>query len=54
MTYVPVKLPNLGDGLLTNHLAPLLTDQGDAITWLADRLSGEPAAPNCASLPGQP
>lgn len=54
VTYVPVKLPNLGNGLLTNHLAPLLTDQGDAITWLSDRLSGKPATSNCASLPDQP
>jgi len=54
VTYQPIRLPNLGDGLLTNHLAPLLTDQGDAISWLSDRLSGKPASSNCASLPGHP
>ncbi|CAL9342712.1 lipase family protein [Streptomyces sp. Tu 3180] len=54
VTYKAVVLPNLGDKLLTNHLAPLLTDQGDAISWLADRLAGEPAASNCRSMPLQP
>lgn len=54
VTYQPVDLPDLGDRLLTNHLAPLLTDQGDAVTWLTDRLSGKPAASNCATLPAQP
>src|SRR5690606_34506412 len=34
VTYVPVELPNLGDRLLTNHLAPLLVDQGPALDWL--------------------
>lgn len=54
VTYKPIRLPNLGDGLLTNHLAPLLLDQGDAIDWLKDRLSGTPATSNCRSLPLQP
>ncbi|MBO2446330.1 triacylglycerol lipase [Actinomadura barringtoniae] len=54
VTYVPVKLPNLGNKILTNHLAPLLTDQTDAIAWLTDRLNGKPAAGTCASLPRQP
>lgn len=53
VTYKPVELPNLGDGLLTNHLAPLLVDQGSAISWLTDRLSGKPATSNCASLPAR-
>ncbi len=53
VTYVPVVLPGVGSGLL-NHFAPLLTDQGNAISWLTDRLSGEPAGSNCWSMPVQP
>ncbi|MEV7136997.1 lipase family protein [Streptomyces tauricus] len=53
VTYKPVVLPNVGSALL-NHFAPLLTDQGDAIDWLTDRLSGERAPSNCWSLPVQP
>ncbi|MET9354626.1 lipase family protein [Streptomyces sp. NPDC006617] len=53
VTYVPVLLPGVGSGLL-NHFAPLLTDQGNAIAWLTDRLSGEPAGSNCWSMPVQP
>lgn len=54
ITYVPIMLPNLGDKLLTNHLAPLITDQGAAIGWLTDRLSGKSAGSNCWSMPIQP
>jgi len=54
ITYVPIILPNLGDKLLTNHLAPLITDQGAAISWLTDRLSGKSAGSNCWSMPIQP
>ncbi len=54
VTYKPVTLPDLGDGLLTNHLVPLLTDQGDALAWLKDRLSGKSAVSNCATMPVQP
>ena len=54
VTYKAVRLPNLGDKLLTNHLAPLLTDQGDAVAWLTDRLKGEPAVSNCRTMPLQP
>ncbi|WP_328938177.1 lipase family protein [Streptomyces tauricus] len=53
VTYKPVVLPNVGSALL-NHFAPLLTDQGDAIDWLTDRLSGERTPSNCWSLPVQP
>ncbi|MGW4551218.1 lipase family protein [Streptomyces violaceorubidus] len=53
VTYTPVLLPNVGSGLL-NHFGPLLTDQGNAISWLTDRLSGEPAGSNCWSMPVQP
>ncbi|MGX1515965.1 lipase family protein [Streptomyces collinus] len=53
VTYVPVLLPGVGSGLL-NHFAPLLTDQGNAISWLTDRLSGERAGSNCWSMPVQP
>ena len=49
VTYKPVVLPSLGRALV-NHFLPLLTDQGDAISWLADRLDGRPAASNCSSL----
>lgn len=53
VTYVPVVLPGVGSGLL-NHFAPLLADQGNAISWLTDRLSGRPAGSNCWSMPVQP
>ncbi|WP_314175563.1 lipase family protein [Streptomyces winkii] len=54
VTYQPVQLPDLGKGLLTNHLAPLVVDQSDAISWLTDRLSGEAAASDCGTLAGRP
>ncbi|MFE2057394.1 lipase family protein [Streptomyces sp. NPDC059446] len=54
VTYEAIHLPNLGDKLLTNHLAPLLTDQGSAISWLTDRLSGRKTSSNCWSMPLQP
>ncbi|MDI2029986.1 alpha/beta fold hydrolase [Saccharopolyspora sp. TS4A08] len=54
VTYAPVQIPDLGKGLLTNHLVPLLTDQGAAISWLTDRLNGTPATNNCSTLPEQP
>ncbi|MFJ8858621.1 lipase family protein [Streptomyces sp. NPDC102451] len=54
VTYEAVLLPNLGDKLLTNHLAPLLTDQGSAISWLTDRLAGKKISSNCWSMPVQP
>ncbi|MEU8972811.1 lipase family protein [Streptomyces monashensis] len=53
ITYKPVVLPDVGSALL-NHFAPLLTDQGDAIGWLTDRLSGTPAPSTCSSLPARP
>ncbi|CAL9345112.1 lipase family protein [Streptomyces sp. enrichment culture] len=53
VSYVPVRLPDLGSGLL-NHVTPLLADQGRALTWLTDRLSGKPADSTCGSLPEQP
>ncbi|MBM7436823.1 lipase family protein [Streptomyces sp. HB132] len=54
VTYEAVRLPDLGDKIMTNHLAPLLTDQGSAISWLTDRLSGKKAVSNCWSMPIQP
>ncbi|MFC8226730.1 lipase family protein [Streptomyces sp. NPDC057287] len=54
VTYEAIHLPDLGDKLLTNHLVPLLTDQGSAISWLTDRLSGRRTASNCWSMPFQP
>ncbi|MEV7389107.1 MULTISPECIES: alpha/beta fold hydrolase [unclassified Streptomyces] len=53
VTYKPVVLPNVGSALL-NHFAPLLTDQGDAIGWLTDRLAGKAGTSNCWSMPVQP
>ncbi|MFF5895457.1 lipase family protein [Streptomyces argenteolus] len=54
VTYEAVQLPNLGDKILTNHLAPYLTDQGSAVAWMTDRLSGRKASSNCWSMPIQP
>lgn len=53
VTYQAVGLPNLGDKILTNHLAPLITDQQAAISWLTDRLEGEPTTSNCWTMPFQ-
>ncbi|MFD3651876.1 lipase family protein [Streptomyces sp. NPDC058620] len=53
VTYDAIELPNLGDKLLTNHLVPLITDQGEAISWLTDRLSGKAAVSNCWTMPFQ-
>ncbi|MFF4590225.1 lipase family protein [Streptomyces sp. NPDC001388] len=53
VTYKPVVLPSLGRSLI-NHFTPLLTDQGDAIAWLTDRLDGRPATSNCSTLPLKP
>lgn len=53
VSYVPVKLSNLGDKTLLNHVAPLLADQGDAVSWLTDRLAGKTATSNCWTMPVQ-
>lgn len=53
VTYKAVVLPSVGSALL-NHFAPLLSDQGDAISWLTDRLSGRPTVSNCWTMPVQP
>ena len=53
VTYKAVVLPGVGSALL-NHFAPLLTDQGAAISWLTDRLAGEPTHSNCWTMPAQP
>ncbi|MEV0480334.1 lipase family protein [Streptomyces sp. NPDC050508] len=53
VTYKAVVLPSVGSALL-NHFAPLLTDQGAAISWLTARLSGKPTASNCWTMPVQP
>ncbi|MGW5637984.1 lipase family protein [Streptomyces sp. NPDC003832] len=54
VTYEAMVLPNLGDKILTNHLVPLVTDQGDAVSWLTDRLAGKPSTSNCWTMPLQP
>ncbi|MEV5551118.1 lipase family protein [Streptomyces sp. NPDC052309] len=53
VTYDAVMLPDVGSSLL-NHFGPLLTDQGDAISWLTDRLAGKPAGSDCWTMPVQP
>jgi hypothetical protein len=53
VVYKDVALPDLGSALV-NHFGPLLADQGTAVSWLTDRLSGEPAPSNCADLPNRP
>lgn len=53
VTYKPVILPGLGRALI-NHFTPLLVDQGEAISWLTDRLDGKPATSDCATLPLRP
>lgn len=53
VTYEAVDLPNLCDRILTNHLAPLIADQGSAISWLTDRLEGKPTTSNCWTMPVQ-
>jgi hypothetical protein len=53
VTYKAVVLPGVGSALL-NHFAPLLTDQGAAISWLTDRLAGKPTTSNCWTMPVQP
>lgn len=53
VTYEPIRLPDLGDKILTNHLVPLLTDQGRAVSWLSDRLSGKAASSTCDEITAQ-
>lgn len=53
VTYRPVILPDAGRALL-NHFVPLLVDQGAAVSWLTDRLSGKRAVSNCRSMSLQP
>ena len=53
VTYDVIVPPNLGDRILTDHLVPLITDQGDAISWLTDRLPGKPAVSSCWTMPLQ-
>lgn len=53
VTYDAEILPNTGSPLL-NHFTPLLTDQGKAVDWLTDRLSGRSAHSNCWSMALQP
>lgn len=50
VVYAGVNLPATPSPLL-NHVTPLLADQGDALTWLSDRLADKPAISNCWALP---
>jgi hypothetical protein len=52
VVYAPIDLPAVGSPLL-NHFAPLIADQGTAVSWLTDRLSGIPALSQCALMPFQ-
>ncbi len=55
VTYEPIYLPNLGNGLvLPNHFLPMIEDQGQAIGWLTDRLQGKRATSDCWRLPVMP
>ncbi|MFE7224561.1 lipase family protein [Nocardioides sp. NPDC057577] len=54
VTYKAVILPNLGDGLVTNHVTPLLVDQTEAINWVTDRVKGYATGSNCVTMPIQP
>ncbi len=55
VTYKPILLPNLGDKVvLTNHFLPLIADQGDALDWITDRVSGKSTGNNCLFLPLMP
>ncbi|WP_282613771.1 lipase family protein [Streptomyces sp. XM4193] len=49
VTYVPVQLPDAGEKLV-NHFLPLIADQGAAVNWVTNRLSGEPDSPNCSTV----
>lgn len=51
--YNAVVIPSVADPLL-NHLAPFVADQGNAISWMTDRLAGKAATSNCWSMPIQP
>lgn len=37
-------------GTSLNHLGPMITNSGDAHSWLTDRLSGKSASSNCSTL----
>ncbi|GLW50582.1 triacylglycerol lipase [Streptomyces sp. NBRC 14336] len=53
VTYEAELIPPLGSSLL-NHMTPLLTDQGEAVDWITDRLKGRGVSSNCWSMPLQP
>ncbi|MCM1971657.1 MULTISPECIES: lipase family protein [Streptomyces] len=53
VTYQAELVPPLGSSLL-NHMTPLLTDQGEAVDWIVDRLKGRGVSSNCWSMPLQP
>ncbi|MET1038586.1 MAG: lipase family protein [Aeromicrobium sp.] len=52
VTYKPILIADLGQKVvLTNHFIPLITDQGDALAWITDRVAGKGATSNCRVLP---
>ncbi|MFC7535114.1 lipase family protein [Actinoplanes sp. GCM10030250] len=53
VVYDPILLVGTVSPLL-NHFGPLLTDQGNAVDWLTNRLAGLPALSNCAMMPVLP
>ncbi|MFE0674477.1 lipase family protein [Streptomyces sp. NPDC058867] len=53
VTYEAEIQINSGSPLI-NHMTPLLTDQGEAVDWITDRLKGRTAHSNCWSMPLQP
>lgn len=50
VTYKQVNQLVSSGGLMLTHLGPLLTQQGNARSWLVDRLSGKTVRSNCGSI----
>lgn len=49
VVYEAVPLPKTASPLI-NHFGPLITDQAQAVGWLADRMAGKSAVSTCAKL----
>lgn len=50
VTYRPVRQLVSTGGLVVNHLAPMLTEQGYSRSWLLDRFHDRPATSNCGAV----